>query len=83
MCSSKKEAAAVTAEPRVYHTSYCNHGHRLSDGAPVGHECNVLPPASLQAEREGDMAKAIELIEEARPLRRHKGTRERPRGRHC
>jgi len=57
----------------IYCTTYCNHAHRLSDGKPVGHECYVLPPAALQAEREGDYERAITLLIEAPPLRLHRG----------
>ena len=60
---------------RVYCTTYCNHGHRTSDGKPVGHECHVLPPKAIQAEREGDYEHAIELIQAAKPLRVHRGVK--------
>lgn len=59
----------------VYCTTYCNHGHRLSDGKPVDHECHVLPPKALQAEREGDYERAAELIRAARPLPVHRGVK--------
>lgn len=52
----------------TYCTTYCNKSHRLSDGKPVNHECFVLPPAALQAEREGDYGKANALIQAARPM---------------
>jgi hypothetical protein len=48
----------------VYHTSYCNHGHRLFDGRPVDHECYVLPPAALQAEREDRIDDALRIMHE-------------------
>lgn len=54
----------------IYCTSYCNQGHRLSDGKPVQHECYVLPPAALQAERDGNTDEVIRLIQAAKPLRR-------------
>jgi hypothetical protein len=54
----------------IYTTTYCNRGHRLSDGKPVAHECHVLPPKALAAERSGDYALATRLIEAAKPLRR-------------
>ena len=47
---------------RIYCTSYCNFGHRLSDGKPVDHECYILPPAALEAEREDNYELACELI---------------------
>lgn len=47
---------------RVYCTSFCNHGHRLGDGKPVDHECYILNPRALEAERDGDYEKAISLM---------------------
>lgn len=61
----------------TYCTTYCNHGHRLSDGKPVDHECHVLPPKALQAERDGDYEQAINLIQEAKPLKAHRGVRQK------
>jgi hypothetical protein len=46
----------------IYCTTFCNQGHRMGDGKPVDHECYVLNPAALEAEREGDYAKAQELL---------------------
>lgn len=51
----------------VYCTTYCNHGHRLSDGMPVEHECRVIPPAALKAEMEGDYQGAITIMGANRP----------------
>ena len=48
----------------IYQTSYCNQGHDLDTGRPVDHECHVLPPTALAAEREEDFELAIELISE-------------------
>ncbi len=60
----------------TYATTYCNRGHRLSDGKPVAHECYILPPAALQAEMNGDYEKAIEILERERPRRKvHRGVR--------
>lgn len=47
----------------IYCTSYCNKGHRLSDGKPVEHECRIIPPAALRAEMEGRFEEAIEILE--------------------
>ena len=58
-----------------YCTSFCNHAHRVSDGKPVAHECYVLPPAALAAERRGDFREALQHIAEARPLKTHRGVR--------
>jgi len=57
----------------IYCTSYCNHGHRVTDGKPVEHECHILPPEVLEAEREGNFERAAELLEAAKPLRIHRG----------
>lgn len=51
---------------RVYATTFCNRGHRTSDGKPVDHECCVLPPAAIAAERAGKFERASELIDRAR-----------------
>jgi hypothetical protein len=75
----KKKPAAATAtanrrrsyrgnprERAVYATSFCNFGHDLRTGRPIGHECEILPPAALRAEREGDVPRAIEIMEQHR-----------------
>ena len=59
----------------IYLTTYCNHGHRTSDGKPVEHECHVLPPKAIQAEREGDYEGATVILVEASPLKPHRGVR--------
>jgi len=46
----------------VYGTSFCNFGHDVTTGRPVGHECYILPPAMLQAERDGDHEKALDIL---------------------
>jgi hypothetical protein len=58
-----------------YCTSYCNQGHRVSDGYPLGHECNILPPAALQAEINGDHERAIEILSAAKPMKVSRGVR--------
>jgi len=47
----------------VFCTSFCNFGHDLQTGRPVDHECYILPPKALQAERAGDYELARNLIE--------------------
>jgi hypothetical protein len=47
---------------KIYCTTYCNQGHRVSDGKPVNHECRILPPAALVAEINGDYETAIALL---------------------
>lgn len=59
----------------VYCTTYCNQGHRLSDGKPVDHECHILPPKALQAEREGDYEGATVILAGAKPLKVHRGVK--------
>lgn len=46
----------------TFHTTYCNHGHDLATGVPVGHECYVLPPSGLRAEFERDYTSATEIF---------------------
>lgn len=58
-----------------YCTSYCNQPHRMSDGYPLGHECHVLPTAALTAEFFGNVDRAVELIQEAKPLKISMGVR--------
>ena len=48
--------------PDVFATSFCNQGHHLATGRPVGHECYVLPPAALRAERSGDVELANQIL---------------------
>jgi hypothetical protein len=52
----------------IYCSTYCNKGHRLSDGRPVRHECHILPPAALAAEIAGDIPGAIAILCAAQPL---------------
>ena len=59
----------------IYMSTYCNKGHRLSDGRPVDHECVILPPKALQAEREGNFEGATVILAEAKPLKPHQGVR--------
>lgn len=44
-----------------YLTSFCNKPHRLKDGKPIGHECYVLHPKSLEMERKGDISGIKEM----------------------
>jgi hypothetical protein len=50
----------------TYCTTYCNHGHDLATGKPIDHECYVIPPLALLAERDGDFATAVEIMDRAR-----------------
>ncbi len=56
----------------IFCTSHCNHGHRLSDGKPIDHECFIIPPKALEAERSDDFETAIAIIE-AKPMKTHGG----------
>lgn len=56
-----------------YCPSYCNKVHRLVDGVPIQHECVVLPPEALEAERRDDFETANEILGWTR-LRRHVGS---------
>lgn len=61
--------------PRIYVTTYCNHGHLVANGRPIDHECYVLPPRALELEMAGDYAGAQAEIEARRPLLVHRGVR--------
>lgn len=56
----------------IYCTTYCNKGHRLSDGKPIQHECRILPQLALFAEQRGDYDTAIRILSNtpARYMRR-------------
>ncbi len=56
------------AAPEYFTTTYCNFAHRLSDGKPVEHECRIIPPAALAAERDGDIGRALAILS-AHPVR--------------
>lgn len=59
----------------IYCTSFCNQPHRLRDGKPVGHECYVMPTEALHAEREGNTAKALDVLSSWKNRRAHNGLR--------
>lgn len=50
----------------IYTSTYCNFGHDVKTGKPIGHECVVIPPKALAAEIAGNYDRAIELMEAAR-----------------
>jgi len=66
---AKKPKAAKAAKPKtakhpaVYASTYCNKGHSMKTGRPIKHECRVIPPAALRAERDGDFATAIAIMQ--------------------
>jgi hypothetical protein len=62
---NKQTKAGKTAEADksgFYVTTFCNFAHSLRTGRPIGHECHILPVAALEAERNGDMDTAIEIL---------------------
>jgi hypothetical protein len=59
----------------VYCTTFCNRAHRLLDGKPIQHECYILPPEALRAERAGDMDEALEILSAWKVRRVHNGTK--------
>ena len=44
-----------------YCSTFCNFAHWLDTGRPIGHECYVIPPRLLQAERDLPFEDAIEV----------------------
>jgi hypothetical protein len=59
----------------IFCTSFCNKGHRVSDGKPIGHECYILPPEALEAERMGDFEKANKVLSNQKGRRVHQGVK--------
>lgn len=51
-----------------YVTTFCNKAHDTADGKPIDHECRILPPAALAAERAGDCDLAIDIMQRS-PVR--------------
>lgn len=45
----------------IYCTSFCNFGHYLNTGRPIDHECYIIPPRLLRAERDLPFEEAIEV----------------------
>src|SRR5512147_186638 len=39
-------------EPETWCSTYCNRGHKMATGRPVGHECYIIPPRLLRLERD-------------------------------
>ena len=56
-----------------YVTTFCNHAHRVVDGKPIGHECFVLPTEVLVAEKNGNTARALEVLGAWKKRKVHKG----------
>ena len=53
---------------KFFVTTRCNFAHRLHDGKPLDHECEIIPPRALAAEMAGDYERAIDIIEAAKAL---------------
>lgn len=47
----------------IYCTSFCNFGHVVETGRPVNHECYILLPAMLRAERDGNVEEAQRILQ--------------------
>lgn len=60
--SAGKSAGKSASKGRIYATTFCNRGHYVATGKPVGHECITIPPAALKAEMDGDYEKAGEIM---------------------
>ena len=60
---------------KIYTTTFCNCGHRVSDGKPINHECYILPTPALHAEMKGDMEKAVEILGQWKKRKQHRGVR--------
>lgn len=52
----------------IYCSTYCNFGHYIKTGRPVGHECRIIPPSALKAEMEDRFDDAIAIMQ-ASPVR--------------
>lgn len=50
----------------AYVSTYCNFAHDLKTGRPRRHECIVIPPAALRAERDGDFDRANKIMQDRR-----------------
>ena len=46
---------------QFYVTSFCNFAHATKSGRPIGHECYIIPPALLVAERDLPFDEAMAL----------------------
>lgn len=66
----------LTETTHVYCSTYCNQGHRVSDGKPVGHECIIIPVKALHAEMGGDYSTALSIMLHSKKVY-HRGLRER------
>jgi hypothetical protein len=67
--SKSPKISPVTGKPysEVYATTFCNRGHYMATGRPIGHECRIIPPAALRAEYDGDIARAQEILSRTPP----------------
>ena len=54
----------------IYATSFCNFGHDVLTGRPVGHECYVLHPEDLRIEARGSDAEVSALCSRGRGMRK-------------
>lgn len=63
---------------KYYTPSYCNMVHRVRDGKPVDHECRIIPPKALAAEIDGDIEKAIDIMQRTPAVTMRRGVRMPP-----
>ncbi|HSD22153.1 MAG TPA: hypothetical protein VLC54_19030 [Anaeromyxobacter sp.] len=59
-------------------TIYCGARHRTTDGAPIAHNCRILAPEYLEAERLEEYGRAASVLERM-PLILHPGVAESAR----
>lgn len=52
---------ATMNKTKIYCTTFCNQGHRVDTGRPVGHECHILRPEALRLEMAGDIEGALRV----------------------
>ena len=57
-----KWSAVLSHPDQGYVTTFCNHAHRIRDGKPIAHECEILPPEALRAEIDEDFERALEIM---------------------
>jgi hypothetical protein len=55
----------------TYVTSFCNFPHYVETGRPIGHECYIIPPRCIKAER--DLSDWDEILAIWKPFYDNKG----------
>ena len=54
-------------------TSFCGQKHRVSDGKPVAHVCQIVPTKMLIAEKKGDKVSMQAELSQWKNRRSHNG----------